>query len=119
MLLGYRETPSLKTFPYLQHILEEKDKSKIFDNTYTGVLVSWADPLGLGQEGLEGYLPLAKTYICNGRERILPLRAIPQLLRWRRFLARTRIFECCIGLVLWPLAATLASEDYLRSIRRG
>lgn len=83
--------------------------------TYDTVIISYADPLGLGWSSLEKRLAKVAArppLVLNGRGRILPLtRATRALLRRRRLLARSRIGEMTFGLLAVAAATILACKD--------
>ncbi len=86
------------------------------------VLLVYPDPLGLGFEALERRIIAAgvrHAAVANGRRRLFPLTEHSRrALRWRRFLAETRLVEMAAGIVVVPLAALLAIFDRVRMVSK-
>lgn len=82
---------------------------------YGRVVLFVPDALGLGQEALEEALladPAARVFVVNGRRRVEAISpAVRRRLRWRRFLARTRVVEALLAAVIVPFAFVLAVRD--------
>lgn len=78
-------------------------------------LVIYPDALGLGWGTLENQLVGNNIFLLNGRRRILQFNSkAKRILRWRRFLAVTRLPELAASLAVVPLAAVLATWDAMR-----
>ncbi len=82
---------------------------------YGRIVLFYPDALGLGWEPLEAALvsdPQARVLAVNGRRRVLALSpANRRRLRLRRYLARTRVVEALLALMVLPVAAVLAVRD--------
>ena len=91
------------------------NEAKGFADKYDHVIISYADPLGLGYGSMEALLLQDSTlnaHILNGRGRIFPLTGrVHRLMQRHRFFARTRIAECFFGVTVLPLACLLALYD--------
>jgi hypothetical protein len=82
---------------------------------YGRIVLFYPDALGLGWEPLEDALvsdPQARVLAVNGRRRVLALSpANRRRLRLRRYLARTRVIEALLALLVIPVAGVLSVRD--------
>ena len=86
------------------------------------ILLLYPDAIGIGfgriERALRRAAPAASLAALNGRRRLLPLdRATLRALRLRRFLERTMLVECVLGLTLLAATPLLLAFDYARGRR--
>lgn len=86
------------------------------------VLLVYPDPLGLGFADLEHRIissGVRYVLIANGRRRLFPLtERARRALRWRRFLADTRLVEVGMAVIIVPLSALFAVADWTRRVAK-
>lgn len=85
------------------------------------VVVVYPDALGLGWRSLEKHLLSTgkPILVVNGRRRVFSLdRAASREMRFRRFLAETRVVELLLGVVVVGIAFVFAVYDFVSGVRR-
>lgn len=94
------------------------DAASLPADRYDTLVLVYPDALGLSWTGMEARaLSAAKgdVVVVNGRRRLFTLdKPVRRKLRWRRFLANTRIVQTAIGILAWPFAAVLTAYDAVR-----
>ena len=85
---------------------------------YNAIILVCPDALGFGWSSLERKLLASlrvPLFFANGRRRLMPLNlSAHRQLRWRRFLANSRVVELLFGVLVIPLAISCAAVDALR-----
>lgn len=93
------------------------DGSELSFGSYRTIVLVYPDPLGLGWDRLErrALASGARVIVVTGRRRLFTLdRSVRSILRWRRFLATTRIVELALAALIVPVAAICAVQDRIQ-----
>lgn len=98
-----------------------RDMASIAPNdlaAYNAIILVYPDALGLGWSSLERKLLASlrvPLFFATGRRRLMPLNlSAHRQLRWRRFLANSRVAELLCGALVIPFAISCAAVDALR-----
>lgn len=85
---------------------------------YDTIVLIYPDAIGLSWTRMETRALAAATgtvVVANGRRRLFTLDPLARRqLKWRRFLANTRIVQLLLGVLVLPVGAVLAGYDALR-----
>jgi len=93
-------------------------RASIPADRYDTIILTYPDAIGLSWTAMEKQAltaALERVVVLNGRRRLFTLdNNARRKLRWRRFLANTRLVQFLAGIVAFPVGAVLATVDGMR-----